>query len=163
MKRLLIVLACSLFAQAQGGFVATIPDAPILLQVSPSYAWVRGHWIALDKQSELAGPSVSEINCVRHLKVCHEAQGNIVVIGGAIALQADGVDYDIERWNSKEIVASTIGGACKVRNVIKFDLVEKRVYFLQELSEPLDKELSKACSAVHQNLELKDSTLWVKK
>ena len=86
-------------------------------------------------------------------------------MGNTFALSAGCDEYTIERWNSKEIVASNVGGACKVRNVIKFDRVHKRVYWMQALSEPIDdlpKGLKDSCKLVGMNLELKNSTLWRK-
>ncbi len=76
------LLAASLGAVGQGGFVATIPDEPVdLSQVNSTTAWVRGHWVALDKKSELPGPSTSEISCDRKTRTCYDTTANIMVTG----------------------------------------------------------------------------------
>lgn len=160
------VLTASLAAVGQGGFVATIPDQPVdLSQVNSTFAWVRGHSIALDKKSELPGPSTSEISCDRKSRKCYDTTANIMVTGNDFAMSGGHDEYEVERWDDKEIVASNVGGICRVRNVIKFDLVQKRVYALQTLSEPVDdlpKGIRDSCKLVGLNLELKDSTMWRK-
>ncbi len=165
MKTLFFVLVTALLASAawgQNGFNTVIPDSPVNLQVSDSYVSASGHWVSLDKHSELSGPSVSEIFCDR--KVCHESQANMTVFkDGTFTLYADHVEYTVERWNSKEIVAASIVGICKIRSVLKFDLAQKKVYSMQTLSEPINDmpKLSKdICSAAGMNLELKDIAAW---
>jgi hypothetical protein len=161
----LLVVFASLTAVGQNGFEPTIPPEPINLQASATDAYVQGHWVAQDKQSELTGPSVSEISCDRQTQACHESQANIVVIGNMFNLVAASVDYKIERWNEKEIVAKNIGGICRVLNVLKFDLVQKRVYAFQTLSEPtndLPKMSKEICAHANMNLELKAATMWRK-
>lgn len=157
----------TLAAVGQNGFSPVIPDEPVdFSQVTDSSAWVRGHWIAVDptdKKDELTGPSTSEISC--NTKACTDTNANIVVMGQTFALSGGYDEYTVERWNSKEIVASNIGGACHVRNVLKFDRVKKKVYWMQTLSEPIDdlpKGLKDSCKLVGMNLELKNSTLWRK-
>ena len=172
MKRNLILVAVVVSAwQAfgQGGFVTTIPDRPVgFSQVTDSGAWVQGHWVPVDPtdvKSKLPGPSISEISCDRSGKVCYEKQANIQVMGDTFAMNADYVEYTVERWNGKEIVASNIQGACRARNVIKFDRVNKKIYWMQTLSEPVNDlpEPSKdMCKYADMNLELKDSTMWKK-
>ena len=66
------------------------------------------------------------------------------------SMSASQDEYVVERWDSKEIVASSVVGLCKVRNVIKFDLVQKRVLFMQTLSEPID-DLPKATARFLQD------------
>jgi hypothetical protein len=163
---ILSVMLATLPAAAQGGFQTVIPDKPINLQVTPDTLWVEGHWIALDKQSTLSGPSVSTISCDRHSGECDEQQANITVMDNAFSLSADVLEYKIERWTNKEVVASNVAGICKVRNVLKFDLEAKRVFSLQTLSEPVDEKLPQmskdACKKIGMNLELKASTMWAK-
>jgi hypothetical protein len=167
---LILVFVLTSLAVAQNGFDPVIPDKPVeFSQVNDSYAWVRGHWAAVDptdKKGEMTGPSTSEISCSHSGKTCTDTNANIVVMGNTFALSGGYDEYTIERWNSKEIVASNVGGDCRVRNVIKFDRVQKRVYWMQTLSEPigdLPKGLRDTCKLVGMNLELKDSTLWLKK
>jgi hypothetical protein len=170
MKRmpiLFFVLTASLAAVGQNGFSPVLPDEPVdFSQVNDSGAWVRGHWVAADptdKKSELTGPSTSEISCDREGKTCADTTASITVMGNTFALSGGRDEYTIERWNSKEIVASNVGGACRVRNVIKFDRVQKRVYSIQTLSEPIDnlpKGLRDLCKLSSMNLELKNSTMW---
>jgi hypothetical protein len=62
-------------------------------------------------------------------------------------------------------VASHVEGSCRVRNVIKFDRVSSKVYWMQTLSEPLNdlpKREQDICKDAHMNLELKASTMWKK-
>jgi len=167
---LILVFAFTSLATGQNGFDPVIPDEPVdFSQVNDTYAWVRGHWAAVDptdKKDQLTGPSTSEISCGQNSKTCTDTNANIVVMGNTFALSGGHDEYTIERWNSKEIVASSVGGTCRVRNVIKFDRVQKHVYWMQTLSEPigdLPKGLRDTCKLVGMNLELKNSTLWVKK
>src|SRR5713101_3086194 len=140
MKRFSILLSIlmilSTLAVGQNGFTPTIPDQPVHLHTTGSYAQVQGHWVSItdDKKFTLPGPSISDILCYQ--KVCHEKQANIILMGDTFTMNTDYIDYGVERWTNKEIVASTIDGICRVRNVIKFDLVQKRVYWMQTLSEP---------------------------
>jgi len=169
MKRILVILLVTAsLVVAQNGFEPVIADQPVnFSQVNDSYAWVRGHWAAVnptDKKGALTGPSTSEISCGG--KTCTDTNANVVVMGNTFALNAGYDEYTVERWNSKEIVASNVSGICRVRNVIKFDRVQKRVFWMQTLSEPLDTKMPQMskdmCNAVGMNLELKDSTLWKK-
>jgi hypothetical protein len=159
---LAVVLASSLAALGQNGFNTVIPDRPVnLSQVNDSHAWVRGHWVG----PELTGPSTSEIHCDHASKTCTDTSANIAVSENAFSMSGSQDNYTIERWNSREIVASNLAGDCRVRNVIKFDLVQKRVLFMQTLSEPIDdlpKALQDACKFAGMHLELKDSTMWRK-
>jgi hypothetical protein len=164
---LLFVFAVSQQAMGQNGFESTFPDRPVdFSQVNDSGAWVRGHWVAADptdKQSQLTGPSTSEISCDRARKTCTDTTANIVVMGSTFALSGGQDEYNIERWNAKEIVASNVGGACRLHNVIKFDRVQRRVYSMQTLSEPIDdlpKGLRDICKLSGMTLELKNSTMW---
>ena len=166
---LAVLLLSALSASGQGGFVTVIPAQPLgdTLHVDVDYASVDGHWIALDDHSELAGPSVSSISCDRRRGMCEEEEANITVMGNSFTLSADHVEYQIERWTTTDIVAANIGGLCRVRTVIKIDITSKRVYSSQNLSEPMDEKLSKStrdiCKLTGMNLELKSSTLWVRK
>lgn len=163
-----VLLSTRLFAQ--GGFEVASPTEPLGggdLQIADDYVYAHGHWIALDDQSKLTGPSVSTINCDHREGTCTENQGNMTVIGGMFTLSADSVDYKVERWNKKELVAANVGGACHIRNVLKFDFVEKRVFAMSALSEPIDdkepKLLREMCKASVMNLELKAGISWLKK
>lgn len=159
---LVVLMAGSLAAVGQNGFETVIPDRPVnLSQVNNSYAWVRGHWVGPD----MTGPSTSEISCDHANKTCTDTTANLAVSGNAFSMSGSQDNYTVERWNSKEIVASNLAGDCRVRNVIKFDLVQKRVLFMQTLSEPIDdlpKGLQDICKLTGMHLELKDSTMWRK-
>jgi hypothetical protein len=165
---IVVVLLASL-AFAQGGFVTTIPDEPVdFSQVGDSGAWVEGHWAPVDptdRKSKMLGPSISQISCDHSSKVCYEKQANVVVINDMFTLTADFVEYTVERWSKREIVASTVQGSCRVRNVIKFDRVNGKVYWMQTVSEPLNDLPEKeqgVCNDAHMYLELKASTMWKK-
>ncbi len=166
---LLAVVISASFALAQNGFVTTIPDEPVnFSQVGDSSAWIEGHWVPVDpsdQKSAMLGPSISQIFCDHSANVCSEQQANIIVDGNVFSLTGDYVEYTIERWNAREIVASHIEGSCRVRNVIKFDRVSSKVYWMQTLSEPLSdlpKREQGICKDAHMNLELKASTMWKK-
>jgi hypothetical protein len=165
---LVLVVSASL-AFAQNGFVTTIPDEPVeFSQIGDYSAWVQGHWVPVnprDRKSEMLGPSISQISCDHSIKVCYEKQANIVVKGDMFTLTSDFVEYAVERWNKTEIVASTVQGICRVRNVIKFDRVNSKVYWMQTVSEPLNdlpKKEQDDCNDAHLYLELKASTMWKK-
>lgn len=159
---ILVLFAVTLSVHAQGGFATVVPDSPVNMQLSDSSVFVSGHWVALDKQSELTGPSVSEIHCDR--KMCHESQANMAVFkDGTFTMNAGYVEYQVERWNKKEIVAKNVGGICRMLNVLKFDLVQNKVYSLSTVSEPtndLPKLSKELCAVAGMNLELKDIAAW---
>jgi len=166
---ILVVVASASMALAQGGFVTTIPDEPVnFSQVSDTSAWIEGHWVPVDpsdRKSAMLGPSISQISCDHASNVCYEKQANIIVIGDMFSLNTDLVEYTIERWNTREIVASTVVGLCSIRSVIKFDRVNRKVYWMQTLSEPLNdlpKKRQDDCKDASMYLELKASTMWKK-
>jgi hypothetical protein len=154
----------------QNGFTTVIPDQPVnLSQVTASHAWVQGHWVPVnpnDKNSAMTGPGVSVLTCDRAAKTCTDQNANMVVFkDGSFVLNSALDEYQVERWNSKEIVAANVGGICRVRNVIKFDLVQKRVFYMQTLSEPvtgLPQLSTDLCNLSGMNLELKDSALFIR-
>jgi hypothetical protein len=173
MRRLLILAMTlgSSLASGQGGFETVIPSQPVHINAdadASGYAYTTGHWVPIDKsdkKSELAGPSTSEITCDRPEKVCHETQANMTVMDHSFSLSADYIEYKVVRWNAKEIVAQNVNGLCRALNVLKFDLVQKRVYYSQTLSEPdnnLPKVSKDLCDMIGMNLELKASTMWRK-
>jgi hypothetical protein len=147
-------------AVGQNGFTTVTPDQPVsFFQVNDSSAWVRGHWVGPD----MVGPSVSEISCDRSSMTCTDTQATIYVDGAMFSLDSNQDEYTVERWDKKAIVASNVGGICRVRNVIKFDREEKRVYYMQTLSEPtedLPKLSQDVCKFASMHLELKDRTMW---
>lgn len=168
-RYLLIVIMLSGASFAQAGFDTVIPPQALgdTLHIDRDYVTVDGHWIPSDEKSKMTGPSVSSIVCDRKEGTCSEEQGNITVMGdNTFTLSADHLDYKIERWTMKDIVASNVGGICRVRNVIKIDIEAKRVFYSQALSEPVDDKLPKmskdACNLIGMNLELKQSTLFKK-
>ena len=156
-------------AFAQNGFVTTVPDTHVdFSQVSDTSAWIEGHWASVDpsdRKSAMLGPSISQISCDHSGKACYEKQANIIVDGDMFSLNADYVEYTVERWNAREIVASHVEGSCRVRDVIKFDRVNRKVYWMQTLSEPLNDLPNREqdiCKDAHMYLELKASTMWKK-
>ena len=161
MKQLLILLVtmAPTLALGQHNQFNPVFDRPVdFAQVSDSDAYVAGNWVALDEHSKLPGVSVSEIRCDRSEKVCHELQANLIFVGAdEFDLTPDSLDYNIVRWNSKEIVAQNIGGICKALNSLRFDRMTKKVYYLQSLSEPVESlpDMSKKmCNALGLRLEL---------
>jgi len=161
MKRLILIFGLlTASAAGQNGFTAVIADQPVnFSQVTDSSAWLKGHWVG----SDMTGPSTSSIFCEHSTRKCTDNNANIYVFGDTFTLDSSQDDYTVERWDKREIVASNVGGICRVRNVIKVDRVQKRVYWMQTLSEPID-DLPKinqdACKLVGMHLELKDSTTW---
>ena len=79
------------------------------------------------------------------------ALGDEGVMGNTLTLTPDNLEYTVERWTPKEIVAFQLRRYLPVRNVLKFDLVEKRGYYSQALSDPVDSKMPKMskdiCSA----------------
>src|SRR3984885_7927221 len=163
MKKLIVIFGLlSASAIGQNGFAAVIPDRPVnFFQVTDSSAWVKGHWVG----SDMTGPSTSLIFCERSTNKCTDTNANIYVFGDTFTLDSSQDEYTIERWDKREIVASNVDGICRVHNVIKLDRVQKRVYWMQTLSEPID-DLPKIdqdmCKFANMHLELKDSTTWKK-
>jgi len=149
-------------AWAQNGFTTTIPDEPVTLVVDSDQVFVTGHWVAADKQSEPTGPTVSRISCDK--QICRESQANIVLFpDNTFTMTTDYVEYKVETFNSKAIVATSTQGVCGVRTVLKFDLIHKSVYWTMRPSAPsndLPRVSSKACDSAQMNLELKGETMW---
>jgi hypothetical protein len=167
MKRtisLMGILVVAGIVSAQKLHFEPVTDGPVdFSQVTAASAYVRGNWLALDEHSKLPGVSMSEISCDHKAMICHEVQGNLVVDGNMFSLVPDVVDYQITRWTAAEIVATNVGGICKVLNSLKFDLKNKKVYALQSLSEPVEdlpKMSRDACNAVGQRLELRAATMY---
>jgi hypothetical protein len=116
-----------------------VVDTPVdFTQVRDSDAYVKGNWVPLNERSKLPGVSMSEITCDRHLNLCRELQGNLVISENMFSIVPDQVEYKVVRWNSEEIVANAIGGTCKTLNSLKFDRKNKKVYAIQSLSEPIE-------------------------
>jgi hypothetical protein len=138
------------------------PQAPDL--ALSSRLVILSEVFARDNKSELTGPSVSEIHCDH--KMCYESQANMTVFkDGTFSVDANYVEYEVERWNTREIVAKNVRGMCRMLNVLKFDLVQKKVYSLSTLWEPtndLPKLSRELCAVSGTNLELKDMTIWKK-
>lgn len=166
---LLFVALLSSSSFAQAGFETLIPPQALgeTLHIDRDYVSVDGYWVSSDEHSRMAGPSVSSITCDRKENICEEEQGNITVMGNAFTLSADHLEYKIERWTTKDIVAARIGGLCRVQSVIKIDIESKRVLYSEALSEPVDEKLPKLskdiCNLTGMNLELKQSAMFVKK
>ncbi len=163
MNKLIVIFGLlTASAVGQNGFITTVPERPVeFSQVNDSSAWVKGHWVGAD----MVGPTVSEIRCDHSTKTCTDKSATIYSFGATFTLDSSQDEYTVERWDKREIVASKIDGSCRVRNVIKFDRIKERVYWMQTLSEPID-DLSKseqeACKLAHMHLELKGSTTWKK-
>lgn len=161
---LFVALSLTTLAFGQSSFIPLTNDPVNFSQVNQSEAYVSGHWMPVDpkdKHSEMVGPSISTIYCDH--KTCHETAANIAVMGNSFGMNADGIDYAVERWTASEIVASNKGGICRMRNVLKFDRINKRVYWMQTLSEPvndLPKTSQDICNLAGMFLELRGDTLW---
>jgi hypothetical protein len=159
----LLLLSLSSVMWGQNGFNTAWPDKPVVFdQVTDGAAVVSGHWVDAGKKPDMAGPSVSQISCDH--KICREEQANLVVIDNLFSMTVDHAEYAVERWNSKEIVAATANtantdGTCHVRLTLKFDRVNKRVYWMQSITEPTT---DRFCTAAGLTLELKGDTAWVK-
>ena len=163
MKTLTVaMLLVTSLAVGQNGFTPALPDEPPKFeQVGDRDAWVKGHWVG----KGMVGPESSEISCEKGAMTCTDTQANITVIGGTFTMTGDVTEYTIERWTSREIVATVTGRApCHLRQVLKFDRVAKQVSWMMSLSEPLDESLPKSlrdmCTASQMNLELRDGTSW---
>jgi hypothetical protein len=122
---------------------------------------VKGHWSG----DNMAGPSSSDISCLKADKTCTDTSASIAVIGDHFVMNASTTEYKIERWTSQEIVAAVVGDEpCRLRQVLKADRVGKRVTWMVSLSEPLDANLSKLtrdfCTKAEMHLELKEGIAW---
>lgn len=146
-----------------GAFVH-LQDGLASIYIHNGYVGASGVWVDAESKNPPAGPSVSNITCVRSDGTCEEAQAMIVGFGdGTFTLTADHAEYQIDRWNEEEIVAKgQPTGICKVLNVLRIDLKLKKVYAFQTLSEPVNEHLPKLskdlCSAVGSNWELHKDT-----
>ena len=159
MKRIILILVLLSVATAMGqsGFksVNLVEQNLSFVQVTDNAAYVRGHWVGGD----LIGPSTSTIFCQHDSMTCTDDNAQLIPLGNTFTLSGGQDVYRIERWNHQEIVASNIGGICKIRNVIKFDRVHKQVFYMQTLSEPNPSNLENCNPKYLIPLsELKDST-----
>ncbi len=146
-----------------GAFVH-LQDGLASIYIHNGYVGASGVWVDAESKNRPAGPSVSNITCVRFDGTCEEEQAMIVGFGdGTFTLTADHAEYQIDRWNEEEIVAKgQPTGICRVLNVLRIDLKLKKVYAFQTLSEPVNEHLPKLskdlCSAVGSNWELHKDT-----
>jgi hypothetical protein len=91
---------------AQHGFKPLTDDPVHIYKDGNTYAAVKGHWQDQDaKKAQLAGLSSSDITCTAEDHECVEDQANLTNIGSVWTLEADHVEYQIERWNAEELVA----------------------------------------------------------
>lgn len=150
----------------KSGEFVHLQDGPPFVYIHNDYVGVSGVWVDRESKNPPAGPSFSDITCVRSEGTCEEAQANIVGFGdGTFSLTAAHAEYQIDRWNEEEIVAKgQPAGICKVLNVLKIDLKLKKVYTLQTLSEPVNENLPKLskdlCGLVNSTWELHEDTLF---
>jgi hypothetical protein len=148
----------------KSGEFVHLQDRPASIYIRNGYVSASGVWVDKERKNPPAGPSVSNITCVRSDGNCEEDQAMIVGFGdGTFTLTADHAEYRIDRWNEQEIVAKgQPTGICKVLNVLRIDLKLKKVYALQTLSEPVNERLPKLsrdiCSAGGSNWELHEDT-----
>ncbi len=147
----------------KSGEFVHLEDGLAPVYIHNGYAGASGVWVDAEAKNPPAGPSVSNITCLRSDGTCEEAQAMIVGFGGTFTLTADHAEYQIDRWNEEEIVAKgQPSGICRVLNVLRVDLKLKKVYAFQTLSEPVDEHLPKLskdiCGAVGSNWELHKET-----
>lgn len=89
-----------------GGF-AHLVDEPAFIYIHDSYVSASGVWVDKEHKNPPAGPSVSDITCVRAERTCEESQAMMVDFGDStFTLTADHAEYQIDRWNEEEIVAT---------------------------------------------------------
>ena len=145
------------------------PDMPGLLTADNFSAYASGHWISLSKNNSLPGPSAADINCYHEQSSCTEDRADITEWADDFNLRATHEEYQVEQWTEREILASYIdSGTCRMRNTLKIDVVEKRVYLIQRESEPQagqDSPLSKItgpCNLNEIDLELRSFAMWKK-
>ncbi len=169
MKKLVAAVLVLLFvtsAFGQGGFELATPAQPLGDSLivwdghnGTTLVTVAGHWEDTpDLIHGLAGPSVSTISCDRSKAVCEEEHAFIKAMGNTFTVLATHLEYKVERWTDKEIVAEYVFKVCGVHEVLKFDLVQKKVFSRTTHS---NEKLSNLCG-VDLNLELKASTSWKK-
>lgn len=148
----------------KSGEFVHLQDGLASVFIHNDYVSASGVWVDAESKNPPAGPSVSDITCVRSDGTCEESQANMIGFrDGTFALTANRAEYQIDRWNEEEIVAKgQPTGICKVFNVLRIDLKLKKVYALQTLSEPVNERLPKLskdiCSAGGSNWELHKDT-----
>jgi hypothetical protein len=156
MKNLVLLLLLSTIAIAQRGkaefaekplkdgpFTHLI-DEPARLSVHKDSVYALGVWVASGSSSAPAGPSVSNIYCSHSENTCHEQMANMVPFGDTFSLNPDSADYRVTKWNENEIVAENrdvegplLAGPCHLMGVLKIDLLHKKLYAYQTLTEPV--------------------------
>ena len=148
----------------KSGEFVHLQDGLASVFIHNDYVGASGVWVDPESKNPPAGPSVSDITCVRSEGTCEEEQATVVGFGdGTFTLTANHAKYQIDRWNEEEIVAKGEPvGICKTLNVLRIDLKLKKVYALQTLSEPVSEHLPKLskdiCSAVGATWELHNDT-----
>lgn len=136
MERFALVLAalCSL---GWGQVVTPFHDDKLNIQDAYGVVYVEGHWVETDGKGN-AILTVAVISCSREPKICTEDAATYNALGGTtFSLDATHTEYQIERWTTTEIVASTINGLCAMRHTLKILLKEKQILLLDAPSEPI--------------------------
>jgi hypothetical protein len=136
----LLIAACAV-ARAQTIVPVNFETPPVVV-VGPGWVSAGGFWGEnghLPQASQVQG---SYIICIRGESVCRESTSTVDLIGSAMSVQTGENDYQVSRWNKDEIVASSIQGDCKIRYVLKIDLIGKRVHSSTALSEPMPKKMA---------------------
>lgn len=158
------VASLSLCCFAQHGF-KPVTDGPVLIFRDKNlYAHAKGYWQDQDvKKPQLAGLSSSEITCTSDDHLCVEDQANMTSVGPLWMLEADHVEYKIDRWTAEELVAHKdppASAICKLRITLRFDFKLSKVYWMQTLNEPINESAPKLvqqeCAVAGMSLELRD-------
>ena len=156
MKNVVLLLLLSTIAIAQRGKAefaekpvkdgpfTHLTDEPAKLFVYKDSVSALGVWVASGSSSAPAGPSVSSIYCNHRENTCHEQMANILAVGDTFSLNPDSADYSVTKWNENEIVAENrdvegplLAGPCHLMGVLKIDLLHKKLYAYQTLTEPV--------------------------
>jgi hypothetical protein len=142
----LLLLAWGTISAAAQSLTPAVPMKPAYIGQGPGWLYVAGIW-GTDKHLESSQElSESTIYCDQKTKTCEEANSHVFVAswqGGALLDNAIyPISYNVERWSKTEMVASTLEGDCRVRYVLKFDLVQQRVFWSSSLSEPMPTPMS---------------------
>jgi hypothetical protein len=83
----------------------------------------RGTWISASGIPEKL--QTTTIECRKGTMRCMQSAAVIVFIEGRGLMESTQTEFEVERWNDKEIVTKATGDSCSARTLM-LDLVEKR-------------------------------------
>ena len=131
------------------------PANALKFREMPIQGWVsvEGHWMALDKNNELAGFSYSKIYCTKRDRICLETASSVIPNVG-LQVSVDSNEYEILSWREDGLSARYVGGACKVAHTLEISFKTGNVLITDSPTEVNPKmDFCPKASASYQLIE----------